>query len=424
MRRMAQLAAGGGQSLAGRFSARLVFSAMILALGAGVALGQQEKPKRPPYYEVKSPTPPKPLPPLDLRGLAPREAVGEILKRRDFRSTGDTADRSLRMAGCMHCHSSLGGITVGEFSRHVDTRQSYYRCKSQASLVGVDLSAAFGQPDSTGNDELKKAIDASGQPVRPAGSMASELAREKWEASQREAAAKDVEASKSDWERAITLISQGKYDLALPPLKAHVARQIADERAAMEQASRALAENQARNRETGQPAGAAPGATDAQSAGTSVTSTQTPKSPVALEDTKRLLAFVLVATHQPDAGSAVVREMYRSDPRLARRPFHAEDFGISDHQLHDAFASSVTFGHRAKTGSSWLLAAMFAQAERKLPLARTLIDRGVANGLERDIADSFAVAIDETIEAEKAQRATPSKPESTRRTSHSRTIPK
>ncbi len=101
----------------------------------------------------------------------------------------------------------------------------------------------------------------------------------------------------------------------------------------------------------------------------------------------------------------------RVPPRLARRPFAAADFGISEHQLGDVFASSVSFGHRAKTGSSWLMAAMLAQSEGKLTLARKLIDRGVENGLERDIADAFAVAIDEAIDAGRANATGRQKPE-------------
>jgi hypothetical protein len=128
---------------------------------------------------------------------------------------------------------------------------------------------------------------------------------------------------------------------------------------------------------------------------------------VELEDARRLLAFVLLGAGQPDAASAVVREMYRQDPQLAKRSLRLEAFGVAERETRTQFAASVTFANKAKTGSSWLMAAMLAQAERRWPLARTLIDRGVAAGLERDIADAMAVAIDESIAADSADHASP-----------------
>jgi hypothetical protein len=233
----------------------------------------------------------------------------------------------------------------------------------------------FGRGTPTGSDELKKSIEASGQSVRPAGSMAAEMAREKWEAAQRDAAAQSVQAHKSEIERARELIAAGKFEMALVPLKSHVAQQLARHNAAL------VADA---TKETAAPAGDAP-------------AERSYVDPAELADLRRLLGFVLLAAGHADAASAVVRDVYRQDPDISTRALNLEPFGVTQRHLSETFAASVTFANRAKTGSSWLVAAMLAQSQGRWALSRTLVDRGVAAGLDRDIADAFAVAVDARV---------------------------
>lgn len=332
------------------------------------------------------------------------ERIQEILRRqRETTRREGSPTRSLTLAGCMDCHSTLKGISTQTFVEHIEKRRNgnaYYHDMPQA-FGGDVMAAAPSSGEKTGAEHLKDAIDASGQSVRPAGNMATEMAREKWDAMRQEEKAKELQEKRAVLDRAIGLMEEGKVVDALPLMKEHITKQIAflkDEEKKAEEARLA---------EKGKPEGAVPDEvkkepTAEEKAAAELASAM---NAVDIEDTRRALAFLLLMNNQADAASAVVREMYRADPYLVKRPFDAARFHIRERDLSSAFAASVSFANRAKTGSSWLLAAMLAQSQGRHDLAKTMAEKGAASGLERELADAFAIAATEAAEVEKAKRA-------------------
>lgn len=332
------------------------------------------------------------------------ERIQEILRRQQetLRREGSPAG-TLAAAGCMDCHSTLHGISTQTFVDHIERRRNgnaYYH----------DMPAAFGgevkladtlKGEKSGADHLKDAIDASGQSVRPAGNMATEMAREKWEAMRREQQAKEVQEKKAVLLKAIELIEEGKHAEAMPLMKEHIAKQIAFMKDAEKRAEEERLAKEAKGKtEEAVPVEAPKELSAEEKAAAELASAM---NAMEIEDTRRALAFLLLMNNQADAASAVVREMYRADPYLVQRPFDAGRFHVRERDLSAAFAASVSFANRAKTGSSWLQAAMLAQSQGRHELAKTMAEKGAAAGLERELADAFAIAATEA--AEKAKRA-------------------
>lgn len=359
-----------------------------------------------------------PVKQVNVDGLPISELAREILRRSTEIRPSEGPVKSLHVAGCMYCHTSLEGISVGTFVEHIDHRELMHLSENTGALGGHDVSvtaagAAVGEPAETnGAEELKKAIEASGQNIRPAGSMASELARERWEAERLRLAAEadESDVERPDWERALIFIEKGDFERALPFVKAHVGAQAeAEAKASAAAVAAAMEAARAKDGLNGAIVVRTSEQAEAELKAEVKADEAASEEPVVvsppLDETKRLLAFVLLKVGQADTASALIRDMYREDPRLARRVFAFASMRVSERQLHEGFSASVGFANRAKTGSGWLQAAVLAQAEARLPLARTLIDRAAAAGLSKDIADAFAAAVDEAMAAEKAERA-------------------
>lgn len=334
------------------------------------------------------------------------ERLQEILRRQQETSRREGAPvRTLTSAGCMDCHSTLRGISTQTFVEHIEKRRNgnaYYH-DMPAALGGEVMLADTLKGEKTGADHLKDAIDASGQSVRPAGNMATEMAREKWDAMRREQQAKELQEKKAVLLRAIELMEEGKHVDALPLMKEHVAKQIAF----LQDEEKRAEEERLAKEANGKTEAAAPGEASKELSAEEKVAAElaSAMNVMDIEDTRRALAFLLVMNNQADAASAVVREMYRADPYLVQRPFDVGRFHVRERDLSAAFAASVSFANRAKTGSSWLLAAMLAQSQGRHELAKTMAEKGAASGLERELADAFAIAATEAAEVEKAKRA-------------------
>lgn len=342
------------------------------------------------------------------------ERIQEILRRqRETARREGSPTRTLTSAGCMDCHSTLKGISTQTFVEHIEKRRNgkgYFHDMPRA-FGGEVMATAPAPGEKTGAEHLKEAIDASGQSVRPAGNMATEMAREKWEAMRREQQAKEVQEKKAILLRAIELMEEGKHADALPLMKEHIAKQIAFLKNEEKRAEEARAAKEGKDTNAApEPAVSDEGAKS--DAAKELTAEEKAAAELAIamnamdiEDTRRALAYLLLMNNQADAASAVVREMYRADPYLVQRPLDAARFHIRERDLSAAFAASVSFANRAKTGSSWLMAAMLAQSQGRHDLAKSMAEKGAASGLERELADAFAIAATEAAEVAKAKRA-------------------
>lgn len=104
----------------------------------------------------------------------------------------------------------------------------------------------------------------------------------------------------------------------------------------------------------------------------------------------RTLAVALLADKQVEDAGIILRQAYRTDPKLAGEPLVPLSLGFGERPFRDLVTRAVGHANRANTGSAWLLVASLMQAEGRLDLAKTMLARARANGLEPGIADAMA----------------------------------
>ncbi len=108
----------------------------------------------------------------------------------------------------------------------------------------------------------------------------------------------------------------------------------------------------------------------------------------------RLLGLALLDQKRIDDGVAAIRQAYRTEPTLAYEPIHAPSIGLHPDELRRLVLRTVTYANRVDTGSAWLTVAVLMQAEGRKPVARTMLDRVRARGMETDVL----AALDEALQ--------------------------
>ncbi len=108
----------------------------------------------------------------------------------------------------------------------------------------------------------------------------------------------------------------------------------------------------------------------------------------------RLLGLALLAQKRIDDGVAAIRQAYRTEPTLAYEPIHAPSIGLHPDELRRLVLRTVTYANRVDTGSAWLTVAVLMQSEGRKPVARTMLDRVRARGMETDVL----AALDEALQ--------------------------
>lgn len=106
--------------------------------------------------------------------------------------------------------------------------------------------------------------------------------------------------------------------------------------------------------------------------------------------TLRLLSVALLVEKNIDDAVAVMRSAYRLDPKLGSEPLNLDEIGYNPHEWRALVKMAVMEANRTKSASSWLLVASLMQAEGRDALAVKMIERGVGQGLESEIATFFA----------------------------------
>ena len=103
-------------------------------------------------------------------------------------------------------------------------------------------------------------------------------------------------------------------------------------------------------------------------------------------DALRLLGLALLERGNPVDATAVINLAYTRDPSLASRPI-GEPLYPRAGRLRSLVTRAVRHANSRDSASAWLTAAMLVQAEAasnrdRLPVARTMIERAAAAGLD------------------------------------------
>jgi hypothetical protein len=107
----------------------------------------------------------------------------------------------------------------------------------------------------------------------------------------------------------------------------------------------------------------------------------------------RWLAVALLDDGQPAEAAAVMMLAYSTDLMLATVPMSASGFCPSDGGLPERVARAVANANASKTGSAFLLAAVLAQADERPAVARRLVERARAVGLNKAIDAALSSAL-------------------------------
>jgi hypothetical protein len=106
----------------------------------------------------------------------------------------------------------------------------------------------------------------------------------------------------------------------------------------------------------------------------------------------RVLAVALAEMGQLSDASALMAMAYRTEPMLAGKPIDPGIFRTSVRAREDVRKASV-YANRVKTASSWLLVAVLMQAEGRESVARPIVEKAKASGLESALAERLLAAM-------------------------------
>lgn len=110
-------------------------------------------------------------------------------------------------------------------------------------------------------------------------------------------------------------------------------------------------------------------------------------------ETQRLLALALLGANRADEAASAMRKAYRTDVGLVELPFDPEVVGEDDRRIRALTVRAVEFANREKSAEAWFLVAVLMQAQNRIALARTVLQRAIDAGLERSIAEPMSEAL-------------------------------
>ncbi|MGE3323577.1 MAG: hypothetical protein AB7K52_15115 [Phycisphaerales bacterium] len=105
-------------------------------------------------------------------------------------------------------------------------------------------------------------------------------------------------------------------------------------------------------------------------------------------DAMRWLATALLLNSKPAEGVAMMIMAYQTDPALAGSPLIASRFG-GDAALNARFVAAVGYANSTRGSSAYFTASVLAQALEKPLVARRLLEKARAAGLDRAVHRAF-----------------------------------
>ncbi|MBM4108109.1 MAG: hypothetical protein FJ255_04765 [Phycisphaerae bacterium] len=110
-------------------------------------------------------------------------------------------------------------------------------------------------------------------------------------------------------------------------------------------------------------------------------------------DSQRLLALALLSANRADEAALMIRKAYRTDVGLVELPFDPDLLGDDDRRIRALTVRAVEFANRERSAEAWLMVAVLLHAQDRIPLARTVVERAIEAGLERQIGDPMLDAL-------------------------------
>ncbi len=108
---------------------------------------------------------------------------------------------------------------------------------------------------------------------------------------------------------------------------------------------------------------------------------------------ERLLAMALLDDRKVDQGVAVLLHAYTKQPQLASDALDPRILSGGELEHRHRFSLVMDYANRVKTGSSYFAASVLAQSEGRFDIASKMLDRAIAAGLDKKVADEMKVGI-------------------------------
>ena len=108
---------------------------------------------------------------------------------------------------------------------------------------------------------------------------------------------------------------------------------------------------------------------------------------------ERMLAIALIDDRKVDQGVAVLIHAYMKQPHLAQDALEPRTLSGGDLDHRHRFTQVMDYASRVKTGSSYFAAAVLAQSEGRFDTAKRMLERAIATGLDKKVAEEMKVAL-------------------------------
>lgn len=107
----------------------------------------------------------------------------------------------------------------------------------------------------------------------------------------------------------------------------------------------------------------------------------------------RALAVALIESKDLDDAAGVMRQAYRTDPKLSDEPIVPASLAYTDRRFRDLVNRSVTHAHKVNSASSWLLVCVLMHAEGRKDVALAQLEKAKKVGLEAETYDAFVLEL-------------------------------
>ena len=108
---------------------------------------------------------------------------------------------------------------------------------------------------------------------------------------------------------------------------------------------------------------------------------------------ERLLAIALIDDRKVDQGVAVLLHAYTKQPQLAVDALEPRTLSGGELELRHRFSVVMDYANRVKTGAAYFAASVLAQSEGRFDVAGKMLDKAIAMGLDKKVAEEMKVGI-------------------------------
>lgn len=108
---------------------------------------------------------------------------------------------------------------------------------------------------------------------------------------------------------------------------------------------------------------------------------------------ERLLAIALIDDRKVDQGVAVLLHAYMKQPQLAVDAIEPRMLSGGELELRHRFSVVMDYANRVKTGAAYFAASVLAQSEGRFDVASKMLDKAIAMGLDKKVAEEMKVGI-------------------------------